>query len=110
MGERESSELAVEVGSETSAHSAPHWHSGSWWWHRHFHVPVVVWLLASILGGAAIGSAVEPDHKSTETPTTIEIETDQVDAAACDPASAAKGGVVARHGLPPTPTGSPATD
>ena len=50
-------------------------------------MPVVVWLVASVLGGAAIGSAVEPDHKATETPTTIEIETDEVDAAACDPAS-----------------------
>ena len=84
MGERESTELVVEVGSETSAHSSPAWHSGSWWSHRHFHVPVVVWLVASVLGGAAIGSAVEPDHKATETPTTIEIETDEVDASACD--------------------------
>jgi hypothetical protein len=85
MVERESTELVVEVGSESSAHSSPAWHSGSWWSHRHFHVPVVVWLVASVLGGAAIGGAVEPDHKSNETPPTIEITSDQVDAAACDP-------------------------
>jgi hypothetical protein len=91
MGERESSEMVVEAGSRSSAHAAPEWHSGSWWSHRHFHVPVVVWLVASVLGGAAIGSAVEPDHKAQETPTTIEVSTDEVDAAACDPKSVADG-------------------
>ena len=85
MGERESTELVIEVGSESSAHSSPARHSGSWFSHRHFHVPVVVWLVASVLGGAAIGGAVEPDHKTNETPTTIEITSEQVDAAACDP-------------------------
>lgn len=85
MGERESSEMVVEAGSQTSAHASESWHSGSWWSHRHFHVPVVVWLVASVLGGAAIGGAIEPDHKTTETPTTVEITSEQVDAAACDP-------------------------
>ena len=85
MGERESSEMVVEAGSQASAHASPAWHSGSWWSHRHFHVPVVVWLVASVLGGAAIGGAIEPDHKATETPTTVEITSEQVEATACDP-------------------------
>jgi len=88
MGERESSELVGAVGTQMSAPSSPAWHSGSWWSHRHFHVPVVVWIVASVLGGAAIGSAVEPDHKANETPTTIEITSEQGDASACDPKSA----------------------
>jgi hypothetical protein len=88
MGERESSELMAEVGLQSGAHASPSWLSGSWWWHRHFHVPVAVWILASVLGGAAIGGAVEPDHKADETPTTIEVTSEQVDASACDPSDA----------------------
>ena len=88
MGERESSEMVVEAGFRSSAHASPDWHSGNWWSHRHFHVPVVVWIVASVLGGAAIGNAVEPDHKAQETPTTVEVTSEQVEASACDPNTA----------------------
>ena len=84
MDNWERSELVTEAGSQPSAPSLPAWNSGSWWRHRHFHVPVVVWIVASVLGGAAIGNAVEPDRKADDKPTTIEVTSEQVDAAACD--------------------------
>ncbi|HEX4981367.1 MAG TPA: hypothetical protein VFV63_06700 [Ilumatobacteraceae bacterium] len=84
MGDWETSEQLSEATTRPRASSSTGWDSGNWWWHRHFHVPVAVWILASVLGGAAIGNAVEPDRKATQTPTTIEVTSEPVEAAACD--------------------------
>jgi hypothetical protein len=84
MGDWETSEQLSDATSQWSAHSTPSAPSGNWWWHRHFHVPVVVWIVASVLGGAAIGDVVEPDRKATETPTTIEVSSEPMSAMACD--------------------------
>ena len=84
MGDWETSEQLSEATTRPSAPRSPAWDSGNWWWHRHFHVPVAVWILASVLGGAAIGNAVEPDGKANQTPTTVEVVSEPVSAMACD--------------------------
>jgi hypothetical protein len=59
-----------EPSSASGAPASPSRSSGCWWWwHRHLHVPVVVWIVASVLGGAAIGHALEPDGTSDQAPT-----------------------------------------
>ena len=83
MGDWETSEQLSEATTRPNAPSSPAWDSGNWWWHRHFHVPVAVWILASVLGGAAIGNAVEPDRKASQTPTTIEVVSEPAAAMAC---------------------------
>ena len=87
MGDWETSEQLSEATTQPRAPSSTGWNSGNWWWHRHFHVPVAVWILASVLGGAAIGNAVEPDRKANQTPTTIEVTSEPMEAMACDPNS-----------------------
>jgi len=84
MGEWETSEQLSEATTQPRAPRSPAWDSGNWWWRRHFHVPVAVWIVASVLGGAAIGNAVEPDRRANQTPTTIEVTSEPVEAMACD--------------------------
>jgi hypothetical protein len=84
MSDWESSSRLREASSQSGAPPSPAWPSGRWWWQRHLHVPVVVWIVASVLGGAAIGSALEPDGTTDETPTTVEVVAEPVEALACD--------------------------
>jgi hypothetical protein len=79
-------EIGSQAGGITSRPGAPSpaWPSGYWWRCRHLHVPVIVWIVASVLGGAAIGSALEPDGKA-DTPTpTSEVVAEPVNASNCD--------------------------
>jgi hypothetical protein len=46
---------------------------------------VIVWIAASVLGGAAIGSALEPDRRTDTQPPTTEVVVDEpVSAVNCD--------------------------
>jgi hypothetical protein len=70
MSDWETPRRLREANSQLDAPPSPTWPTGHWWWQRHWHVPVVVWIVASVLGGAAVGSALEPDGKPDKTPTT----------------------------------------
>ncbi|HWM20964.1 MAG TPA: hypothetical protein VNO51_14840 [Ilumatobacteraceae bacterium] len=83
MQEREAGSQSGEVTSRSSA-PPPQWQSGYWWRCRHLHVPVIVWILASVLGGAAIGSALEPDAKGDKPTPTSEVLAEPVAAADCN--------------------------
>ena len=83
MEEREAGSQSGDVTSRSSA-PPPQWQSGYWWRCRHLHVPVIVWIVASVLGGAAIGNALEPDAKGDKAPPTTEVLTEPVAAADCD--------------------------
>jgi hypothetical protein len=64
--------------------------TGRWWRQRHVHVPVALWVAASVLAGAAIGAALEPDG-GDEAPVTTEPTTSEraSDAAATTTTAAA---------------------
>jgi hypothetical protein len=83
MQEREAVSQSGGVTSRSAA-PQPQWQSGYWWRCRHLHIPVIVWIVASVLGGAAIGSALEPDAKSDKPPTTDEVVVDQEAVVNCD--------------------------
>jgi hypothetical protein len=69
--------------ARASASGSASWSASRWWWlHRHLHVPVVVWIVASVLGGAAIGQALEPDG-TTEVPAPAEVVAEPIVAARC---------------------------
>ena len=73
-------EASPQLGASGSASpSASRW----WWLHRHLHVPVVVWIVASVLGGAAIGHALEPDGTTDQAPTPVEVVSEPIVAVRC---------------------------
>ena len=74
MKEREAGSRSGDI---TTRSDAQQWQSGYWWRCRHLHVPVIVWIVASVLGGAAIGSALEPDAEGDKAPTTTEVVVEQ---------------------------------
>lgn len=83
MSDLESPGRLREASSQTGASGSASWSGNRWWWlHRHLHVPVVVWIVASVLGGAAIGHALEPDG-TTEVPVPAEVVAEPVVAARC---------------------------
>jgi hypothetical protein len=85
MSDRESPRPLREASQRSSASSSDSWSSGRlWWWRRHRHVPVVVWIVASVLGGAAIGNALEPDGASDPAPRPGEVVSGQLGPVGCD--------------------------
>jgi hypothetical protein len=85
MSDRESRSPLREASPRSSASSSDSRSTGHlWWWHRHLHVPVVVWIVASVLGGAAIGNALEPDGTSDPTPPPAEVVSEPLGATGCD--------------------------
>lgn len=85
MSDLESRRPSRDASPRSSASSSDSWSSGRlWWWHRHLHVPVVVWIVASVLGGAAIGNVLEPDGTSDPAPPPAEVVSEPLGAAGCD--------------------------
>ena len=80
----EEREAGSRSGDITTRSGAQQWQSGYWWRCRHLHVPVIVWIVASVLGGAAIGSALEPDAEGDKAPTTTEVVVEQEAVVDCD--------------------------
>lgn len=85
MSDSEPPSRLREPSSPSGAPASSSWSSGCrWWWHRHLHVPVVVWIVASVLGGAAIGNALESDGTSDQAPTPTEVVSEPRGAVICD--------------------------
>jgi hypothetical protein len=86
MGARESVSH-LDDHSERNGAPAP-WQSGYWWRRRHLHVPVIVWIVASVLGGAAIGNVLEPDGTGEKPKTTVVTDAEPTDVDDAEPAAA----------------------
>lgn len=83
MSDLESPRQLREASSQSGASGSASWSGSRWWWlQRHLHVPVVVWIVASVLGGAAIGQALEPDG-TTKVPPPAEVVSEPFVAARC---------------------------
>jgi hypothetical protein len=83
MSDSESPRRLREASSRPGASGSASWSTSRWWWlHRHLHVPVIVWIVASVLGGAAIGEALEPND-TTEVPAPAEVVSEPIVAARC---------------------------
>lgn len=84
MHDQESASRLGEISPPPGTSPASTTSPGNWWRHRYLRVPVAVWILASVLGGAAIGNALEPDRGPDERPTTSDAVADAETAVSCD--------------------------
>jgi hypothetical protein len=80
---REASSQTGELSSP-SVSGHPPWQSGYWWRRRHFHVPVIVWIVASVLGGAAIGNVLDSKGTTDSPPATVADVVEPAAAFTCD--------------------------